>query len=98
VDKKTEFGYKVCTDEAKADNALRPWYDHEAVNHSVSEYVRDQARTKGIESFWALLKRGHHGTFHHVSLQHLHRYVGEFVGRSPESASGCGPTPSTAPL
>ena len=56
-------------------------FDHETVNHSVSEYVRDQAHTNGIESFWATLKRGYHGTFHHISPKHLHRYVNEFVTR-----------------
>ncbi len=34
-------------------------YTHKLVNHSVGEYVRDMAHTNGIESFWALLKRGY---------------------------------------
>ena len=40
-----------------------------------------QAHTNGVESFWSLLKRGYHGTFHHVSPKHLDRYVQEFSGR-----------------
>ena len=56
-------------------------FDHETVNHSISEYVRDQAHTNGIESFWSMLKRGYHGTYHHMSAKHLDRYVGEFAGR-----------------
>ena len=56
-------------------------FDHETVNHSVSEYVRDQAHTNGIESFWASLKRGYHGTFHHISPKHLPRYINEFATR-----------------
>ena len=55
-------------------------YNHEVVKHSVSEYVKDQAHTNGIESFWALLKRGYHGTYHHMSEKHLNRYVNEFSG------------------
>ena len=55
--------------------------EHETVKHSVSEYVNGQAHTNGIESFWALLKRGYHGTYHHMSPKHLDRYVGEFSGR-----------------
>ena len=34
-----------------------------------------------IESVWAVLKRGVHGTFHHVSKKHLDRYVDEFTFR-----------------
>ena len=56
-------------------------YRHESVKHSVSEYVRGQVHTNGVESFWALLKRGYHGTFHHFSPKHLRRYVNEFAGR-----------------
>ena len=56
-------------------------FDHETVKHSVREYVNGQAHTNGIESFWATLKRGYHGTFHHISAGHLHRYVNEFATR-----------------
>jgi len=56
-------------------------YLHVSVNHSVSEYVREMAHTNGIESFWALLKRGHYGIYHYMSAKHLHRYVNEFSFR-----------------
>ena len=39
------------------------------------------AHTNGIESFWAMLKRAHKGTFHHFSEKHLQRYVDEFAGK-----------------
>jgi transposase-like protein len=51
---------------------------HQTVNHGKGEYVRREAHTNTIESFFALLKRGIIGTFHHVSEQHLHRYLSEF--------------------
>ena len=72
-------GAKVYTDDHSGYKGMR--FDHETVKHSVSEYVRDQAHTNGIESFWATLKRGYHGTFHHISPKHLHRYVNEFATR-----------------
>jgi transposase-like protein len=56
-------------------------YVLESVNHSVKEYVNGQAHTNGIESFWALLKRGYYGTYHKMSAKHLPRYVNEFAGR-----------------
>ena len=49
-------------------------FEHESVKHSISEYVNGQAHTNGIESFWATLKRGYHGTYHHMSKKHLGRY------------------------
>ena len=51
------------------------------INHSVGEYVREKAHTNGIESFWAMLKRGYDGTYHKMSEKHLGRYVTEFAGR-----------------
>lgn len=55
-------------------------FEHD-VNHSVGEYVREQAHTNGVESFWAVLKRGYYGTYHRISPKHLERYVAEFAGR-----------------
>ena len=72
-------GAVVYTDGEHAYEGLL--FRHESVKHSVGEYVRDKAHTNGIESFWALLKRGYHGTYHQMSPQHLHRYVAEFAGR-----------------
>ena len=70
----------VITDELKGYLKMEG-YDHETVCHSVGEYVRGQAHTNGIESFWALLKRGYQGTHHHMSRKHLGQYVNEFAGR-----------------
>ncbi|MCY3659990.1 MAG: IS1595 family transposase, partial [Caldilineaceae bacterium] len=77
-----QTGATVYTDEAAAYQGLPDLYfEHEAVKHSVAEYVRDQAHTNGIESFWSMLKRAHTGTFHKLSPKHLNRYVQEFAGR-----------------
>ena len=68
----------IFTDEARAYMGLP---NHKAVNHGAGEYVDGMAHTNGIESFWAMLKRGYHGTYHHMSVDHLGRYVNEFSGR-----------------
>ena len=85
VHSRTEPDAKVYTDEAKAYEGLRR--SHEAVKHSVGEYVRQQAHTNGLESFWALMKRGYQGIYHKMSVQHLHRYVTEFEGRHNDRSS-----------
>lgn len=51
---------------------------HEKVDHSAEEYVRGDVYTNTVESYFALLKRGVHGTFHHISKQHLDKYLAEF--------------------
>ncbi len=71
-------GAKVYTDEHAGYDRLP---NHESVKHSARQYVDGMANTNGIESFWALLKRGYHGTYHHMSSKHLGRYVTEFSGR-----------------
>ena len=78
---RTEPGSKVYTDDAAAYGPLQGPFDHAAVNHSAGEYVRGQAHTNGMESFWSMLKRGYQGTFHHFSEKHTDRYVAEFSGR-----------------
>lgn len=57
-------------------------HKHTLVNHSADEYVRYEkgfcATTNTIESYFAILKRGINGVYHHVGRNHLHRYLGEF--------------------
>ena len=59
----------------------REVYQHHTVKHSVSEYVNGKTHTNGIESFWAMLKRGYHSVYHKMSVKHLNCYVNEFTGR-----------------
>lgn len=51
---------------------------HETVDHGKGEYVRGRAHVNLAENWFSLLKRGINGIFHHVSPQHLRRYVNEF--------------------
>ncbi len=56
-------------------------FTHGTVKHSLSEYVKGDIHTNGIESLWSMLKRAHKGTFHKLSPKHLDRYVQEFASR-----------------
>ena len=79
VTERTEPTATVYTDESSASKSLPG--KHEAVKHSVGEYVRGQASTNGVESFWSMLERARKGTFHKLSPKHLDRYVKEFAGK-----------------
>src|SRR4051794_38083554 len=57
---------------------------HETVNHSIKEYVRGDAHTNTVEGYFSILKRGVYGTYHHISQQHLKRYLAEFDFRYNE--------------
>ena len=72
-------GATVYTDEASAYESLP--FNHATVKHSLSQYVKGDAHTNGIESLWSMLKRAHKGIFHKLSPKHLNRYVQEFAGR-----------------
>ena len=75
----------VYTDEASAYEGLP--MPHEAVKHSVKEFVRGQVHTNGMESFWSMMKRGYVGVYHKMSPKHLNRYVTEFQGRHNDRES-----------
>ena len=79
VDRVADVDSSLFTDEAVVYRGMRE--HHETVNHGVGEYVNGQASVNGMESFWAMLKRGYHGTYHKISPEHLQRYVDEFAGR-----------------
>jgi transposase-like protein len=72
----------IHTDELIEYKAVTAGYaKHESVCHSREEYARGNVHCNSAESFFALLKRGVHGTFHHVSKKHLQRYCDEFSFR-----------------
>ncbi len=82
INRNVETGSTLHTDEHGGYKGLDGlFYQHETINHSTGEYVRDGVSTNDIESVWAVLKRGLHGVYHHASKKHLARYVDEFTFR-----------------
>ena len=85
-------GSTLCTDEHAAYQFLPkkglpldiPAFEHYSVNHSAKQFVDGMAHTNGIESVWAVLKRGFYGVYHQFSVKHLQRYVDEFTYRLSE--------------
>ena len=75
----------IYTDDHRAYNVIKSApFNHETVRHSAKEYVNGLAHTNGIESVWAILKRSINGTWHHVSIKHLQRYIDEATFRLNE--------------
>lgn len=75
----------VMTDEGATAKSLgRDFEKHGSVNHSIGEYVRGEIHTNTIEGYFSIFKRGINGVYHHVSQQHLKRYLAEFDFRYNE--------------
>jgi len=74
VDKKAV----IMTDEFLAYKNLDREFVHYTVNHGSGEYVNGAIHTNTAEGFFSILKRGINGVYHHVSEQHLDRYLAEF--------------------
>jgi len=80
-------GATLYTDGWVAYRGLKAMFNHSTVDHMAKEYVNGDCHTNGIESFWALFKRGYHGVYHHMSRKHMHRYVDEYTFRFNRRAS-----------
>lgn len=78
----------IITDELGSYGGVGAHFEggHEVVKHSSKQYVRRsksgrKIHTNTVESFFALIKRGHYGVYHQMSKVHLHRYCDEFAFR-----------------
>lgn len=74
--KNVESGATIYTDAFPSYESLDPAFVHEVIDHAI-EYVNGHIHTNGIENFWSLLKRGLRGTYIHVDVEHLFRYLDE---------------------
>lgn len=77
----------LVTDDAGQYRHMNRDFRHEIVNHGIGEYVRGAAHTNTIESYFAIMKRGINGVYHHVSQQHLKRYLAEYDFRYNERSA-----------
>jgi transposase-like protein len=72
----------LMTDESTVLASAGRFHKHSKVNHSASECVRYEdgvcITTNAVEGYFANLKRGINGVYHHVGKHHLHRYLSEF--------------------
>ncbi len=74
------FKSLLITDQYRGYASVHKIVPHTTINHQ-KEYVRGLVHTNTIESFWAIVKRGMVGQFHHVSKKYLQRYLDEFCYR-----------------
>lgn len=73
---------RIMTDEWSGyRNIGREFAGHDTVSHSYGEYGRGEIHVNTAESYFAILKRGVNGVYHHVSREHLPRYLAEFEFR-----------------
>ncbi len=70
---------RVMTDQLASYRGLgNEFASHQTVNHREGEYARGPVHVNTAERYFANLKRGVYGVYHHVSEAHLHRYLSEF--------------------
>lgn len=70
---------RLLTDEFKAYRSIGKKFGkgHESVSHKAGEYARGDVHSNTAESFHSLFKRSYHGSWHHVSREHISRYLDE---------------------
>jgi transposase-like protein len=87
ADQVAKTSYLMTDDAPQYGKIGAEFAGHGTVNHSAEEYVRAYFwHTNTVEGYFSILKRGIVGTYHHVSAEHLHRYLAEFDFRYNERA------------
>ena len=73
---------RIMTDEWPSYKGIgREYQMHGIICHGEKVYSCGDIHVNNAESYFALLKRGVHGIFHHISKKHLARYCNEFSFR-----------------
>ena len=75
----------IITDDAWVSKGFGKMRRHSTLNHSAKEYVRREGgeviTTNTVEGYFAILKRGNYGVYHHWSKKYLGQYLREFDWR-----------------
>lgn len=82
IEESVQKGSNVHTDEYPSYNRLaQKGYNHSRILHQLEIYVMGNVHTQTIEGFWALVKNGIKGVFHHCSRKYLQDYLNEYSFR-----------------
>jgi len=82
IDKFTNPNAKLMTDKHYVfHQAGKCFSSHESVWHFAKEYAREDVHINTAESFGSMLERMKTGVFHHISKEHLNRYLSELSFR-----------------
>jgi transposase-like protein len=75
----------LMTDSSNVLVSAGTGFKHDQVNHTAGEYARRERgvliSTNSVESYFAIVKRGHFGVCHHWSRKYLGQYLREFDSR-----------------
>jgi hypothetical protein len=82
IDEVVDQSAHVMTGSSTVLDAASVNQQHSRVNHRVKEYVRHEdgicITTNSVEGYFATLKRGINGVYHHVGKNYLDQYLREF--------------------
>jgi len=66
------------TDEYQGYIRIKKFMEYRVVNHAREYVAPDGTHINALEGFWALVKRGIVGQYHHVTVRYLAKYLDEF--------------------
>jgi transposase-like protein len=88
LDKTVEGESIIVTDKFSGYNVFKNTeHLHLKIDHSKG-YSNGDIYVNNIESFWAILKRGVYGIYHHISIEYLQNYIDEFCFRFNNRKNG----------
>jgi transposase-like protein len=82
IDQFTDRQATLMTDKSSVfHHSGRQFSSHQSVYHFANEYARGDAHVNTAESFASMMERTKYGVYHHISPNHLTRYLNELSFR-----------------